>query len=135
MAVALSLPRDCTLIAVDRNLGDHVREGQTFDGTYQEVVNRRPDLNVLQVRASVADAALFFRRICKFVYIDASREKAGFALQFTRWTNKLVTGGILAGHDYTIPSVQTVVDAGGGEAVENAMGDPIGKLWSVPPAP
>ena len=114
LAVALSLPRESTLIAIDVNLGMQVRAGQRFFDTYQEVAYERTDLNFIMFKmTSIEAAGNIPDQSCDVVFIDADHTEDAVREDISVWEDKVAAGGLMCGHDYQqeiYPGLTKVVD-------------------------
>lgn len=121
LAAGLSLPPGSTLITVDRFLGQHMRRGQTLLDTYRELSMERLDLRIVMTRSdSVGASPLVPDQSCAVVYIDGDHSGPAVRADVHAWTQKLVPGGMLCGHDYgrpEYPGLTLAVDELPGSAV------------------
>lgn len=66
--------------------------------------------NIIKIKAKSAQATyLFTTSKVDLIYIDADHSYESVKQDIQNWIPKLKPGGILSGHDYHIPSVQTAV--------------------------
>ena len=120
LAAGLSLPPDCTLITIDRYLGQSMRRGQSILETYRELSFERWDINLVMTRAESVDAAGFFvDGSCSVVYLDGDHSGPAVKADIRAWAPKLIRDGLLCGHDYgrKFPGVTETVDQLPGSAV------------------
>lgn len=123
---------DITLFSVDRWNGvvdaqlleDHTQCWKTFlDNLTKYGVLEY----VIPLRMESVDAACHFKpHSLDFVYLDGSHDYWSVKADILAWKPKLVAGGILAGHDWNLESVQ--------KAVSETLGGPrnvTGNTWVV----
>lgn len=124
LAVGLSLPKNAKLHLVDLHFGYHIRRGITALTTYSELIQQRPDLQILIAKCRSVDAA---RRLpnTDVVFVDAAHDEASVADDIRLWRPKC---SILCGHDYhdNYPGLKKVVDRLEGSKLI------VGSIWSTP---
>lgn len=127
LAAGLALPKDSTLITVDRTLGQSMRRGHTLFETYHELTQSRWDLSIVLTRADSPHAANLFREHqCNVVFIDADHQAAAVQKDIASWVPNLAPGGLICGHDYgttPYPGLTQVVDSLPGSTVA------VGSIW------
>lgn len=114
LAVALALPRNSTLIGVDRWLGTQLRAGHRFSDTFEEVVFERSDLRLMLMKMSSAEAAAeLAAKSFDVIFLDADHSEEAIRQDISNWLPNLKPGGLMCGHDYAnenYPSVTKVID-------------------------
>jgi hypothetical protein len=126
LVVALHLPPAARLQLVDVELGTVTRAGQSFLTTYQQICQRRPDLQLVLYRGPSIEAAALLPAAA-VVFVDASHAYHAVRNDIDAWFAK---SSHLCGHDYgcpTWPGVQRAVD----EAFQQ-VNTPAGTIWSEP---
>ncbi len=82
---------------------------QEIEGHLAAVRPRLSGSLQLQVGASVETAAQYADRSLDFVFIDGDHGYESVRDDIAAWLPKVKLGGLLAGHDYRIPSVRAAV--------------------------
>lgn len=101
--------------------GDEVHDQEEMDNIYNEAQQRLEPYDVLFHKRTSMDAVkLFDDNFQDFVFIDGNHSYENVLEDITEWTKKVKPGGIVAGHDY---KVDTVNDYGVIEAVEKYTKD------------
>ncbi len=139
LCVALSLPEQSRLVAVDHKLGrasasidprpKDVERDLAWRETLEIILDRRPDLSLITARATnTVMAHLVSAATADVVFIDADHTYDATRENIRLWRDKLKPGGLLAGHDYNPedwPDVVRAVDEFGGQPVA-------GSIWQLP---
>ena len=118
--VALSLPMDSTIIAVDTFRGEdleplkYVQEHgpvmSDFIRVHEEVRAMRPDLKTSILTMRSVDAAQFvIDGSCDGIFIDGDHRTGAVLDDIRAWLPKLKPGGLLCGHDADDPNVMAAL--------------------------
>ncbi|WP_390458489.1 class I SAM-dependent methyltransferase [Planctomicrobium piriforme] len=107
LCVALHLPKGGSLRIIDTNLGTISRSGQTLFTTYLEIVQRRPDLEIIMARI---DSAVAASRLpdSDVVFLDGAHHYEQVSADIRAWGPKC---RLLCGHDFNPPDWPGVVQA------------------------
>jgi len=109
LCIGLHLPPGASLRVVDLYLGSIRRAGQSLFTMYDELVQRRPDIEIVLLRSDSAKAASLLPD-SEVVFLDASHEEEAVAQGIRAWAGKL---DLLCGHDYAVsawPGIKLAVD-------------------------
>lgn len=100
-------------------------------GRVADALDRRGllDTAALLVADSAFAASLLADSAAYFVFIDADHSQHAVARDLEAWTPKMVPGGLMAGHDYGMPSVGAAVRAFFGSAAVASVDGP--NCWEV----
>lgn len=122
--VALSLPADCTVIAVDTFEGEleiplqYVKEHGSVKPIFMEnmgeVLKLRPDIKLIVIdKLSVEAAREVADKSCDVIFIDANHTKEAVKADLEAWSPKLKSDGLMCGHDISDPGVYTALQGYG----------------------
>ena len=117
-------PSDHTFSYV-RDVGGPSEIRKLFEANVGELLGER--IRLIQSTSESA-AGTFAETSLDFVYIDADHAYASVVADIGLWLPKIKPGGLLAGHDFDLPSVRTAVRESFGDVVRVLEGTTI---WAV----
>jgi cephalosporin hydroxylase len=98
-----------------RNDPDHPYEpatlGEWLVNLMPALMQARSSMGPLHMSSVEAAESCFNDRECSFVFIDGNHQLDAVAADIDAWLPKVMSGGILAGHDYVPGSYDGVVQA------------------------
>lgn len=126
---SLNASKDIDIFAVDtwRGSSEHSQDPNVVDDTLYDLFlnNIKPiESHITAIRKPSVEAAEDFNDdSIEIVFIDAAHEYEPVKEDINTWLPKVRKGGLIAGHDYLLPSVKKAVDETFGSRVifRNAM--------------
>ena len=88
---------------------------QSFVEAERMFIARTKDIpNIVKIRKKSVDAAMDFAdRSLDAVYIDAEHDEESVREDIKTWRKKIKLGGVLCGHDYYLPYINTILNEEG----------------------